>query len=232
MYRRLLHLLCIISICSTFGFHSAHAFSIREKEPPDQATVDRALDSIVTEQQEKNRRIQFRKKLITAIAERLRSSREAIRFAFLLLVITVGLILCYFAVKLVMGLHFKKRKIEVIMEDNHQKTGFNSNLVEGFIENGDWTLAILNMHRDTIVHIMDKELAWSRNMTNLDYRNRLPDRQLADAFMVIAGVSEKILFDDYKANESDCDKCFTSYNSFINGIPGSSYNEPEREPAT
>ncbi len=76
---------------------------------------------------------------------------------------------------------------------------------------GDYSRAIVLLHRLSVAHLVARGLLPAKNFTNEAIAARIDDGALRGVFRVIAGESERILFDRAVATSGDLARCRDEY---------------------
>ncbi|MBN2354187.1 MAG: DUF4129 domain-containing protein [Spirochaetales bacterium] len=85
---------------------------------------------------------------------------------------------------------------------------------------GDWSRAVVLLHRLSVAHLAARGLLPAKNLTNDAIAVRLSDGTLRAIFRAIAVVSERVLFDRAEASEDDYARCRNEYRrAFRDGRP-------------
>ncbi len=76
---------------------------------------------------------------------------------------------------------------------------------------GDWSRAVVLLHRLSVAHLVARGLLPAKNLTNDSIASRLTDRTLRAIFRAIAETSERVLFDRAVATKNDYARCRKEY---------------------
>jgi hypothetical protein len=193
-----------------FLFISFSLFSAPEKKD-----VEKAVNDEIAYQIKSNESGQYWMKLIQNIFEslfKMRSIKDIFFVIFIFIISFLVFMLLFFLLRNITSVNYRSQKTNEL-EVKHESSIFDIKQLETFIGKGDYSGAVLYIHRCSVFHLMKNQTIFNSNLTNFTIYMKITDNGLKETFRQISAVSEKILFDDYKAVSDDADFCRKLYTS-------------------
>jgi len=174
------------------------------KNPDDSQTVDEALRQVKEDEINRIRQNKLEDHLLEEAGKWLSDSRFL--FWYLALVIGLGIVttLIYLIVVVIL-----KRIVERTPKDRSPSAlgpgagRFLPDRLAALLTAGDYSGAVLYLHRGTLYILRDRREISTLNLTNWNIERSIRDPARREAFRRIARLAERILFDRFSAAEKD-----------------------------
>lgn len=158
--------------------------------------------------------MQYWDKLINAVFQKitgLRHTHDLLMILFIFIICAVIFTIMFFLMRNVSSVNFRSR-VDMELEGKSDSSSYDMKHLEDLIDGGDFSGAVVYIHRCSVVHMIKKQVIFSANMTNFSIYLKILDDAMRESFKQISRISEKVLFDEYEAGYDDavlCKKLFT-----------------------
>ncbi len=199
-------LLIILIIIFTYSL-----FSMPEKNE-----VEKTVKKEIKKEIDNNKRSQFISEFFLSIYNKIKSISSFLFYAIIVfIIVTVVFIITLIIIRNVSSSKYSAQMTSAIIEE-HKESVFDKKYFEKLLKDNDLSTAIVYLHRCTIFYLLKNKITYNKNMTNYSLYTKIKDNSIKNAFKKIYIFSEKILFDDYSANNNDLTICKDLYyNNFI-----------------
>jgi hypothetical protein len=178
---------------------------------PEKNDVEKTVKNQIEKELNKNKRNQLIGGFFSSIGKIINATSTFIFIAIIIfIVVTIVLIVTNIIIRNITTSKYAAQINNAIIEE-HKETVFNENKFNELIKKNEFSKAIIYLHRCTIFYLLRNKITYNKNMTNFTLYNKIKDNSLKNAFKKIYISSEKILFDDYTADNSDLLACKDLY---------------------
>lgn len=189
----------------------------KKTTPPTAHDVEIVKESIKQKLLSQNKKIQFSSLFDNNLKDFLQSKKMIIRIIVIFIavsfIITVILLLLRYFItnrQIKLNNNFKQ------LNNNKASLFKNTQDIHQLVEDGNYNEAILLLHYHSIFFLLQNHVVYIKNMTNFDFFRKIKDKKdIAEAFKIIYKISEKIVFDNYKANFNEYEKCALQYKKYF-----------------
>ena len=183
---------------------------------PEKNDVEKIVKNEIAKEINKNKRNQIISGFFSSIFKFIKSTSTFLFYMFIIFcAVTIVLVITQIIIRNVTTLKYTSQLNNAIIEE-HKDAVFNEKIFKELINNNDFSKAIIYLHRCTIFYLLKNHITYNKNMTNYTLYQKIKDNSLKKAFQNIYIVSEKILFDDYIADNKDLSICRDLYyNNFL-----------------
>lgn len=183
---------------------------------PSKSDVVKIVKNEINNEINKNKKGQFISEFFSSIFKTINSASSFLFYSFIVFtIITLVFIITLIILRNISSSKYISQITNAIKEE-HKENVFDEKYFEELLKNDDFSKAIIYLHRCTIFYLLKNKIIFNKNMTNYSLYTRIKDNSTKNAFKKIYIISEKILFDDYSANNNDLYFCKDLYfNNFL-----------------
>jgi hypothetical protein len=186
-------------------------FTINLFSVPEKKDVEKAVNKEIKKEIDKNKRNQFIRDFFSSIYKIFSNISTLISYSFIIFcIVIIGLIITFIIIRNASSSKYNSRFTNAIKEA-YKESVYDEEYFQKLMLNNEYSKAIVYLHRCTIFYLIKNKLIYSKNITNNSLYKKIKNDSIKDAFKNIYVFSEKILFDDYEADNNDMNICKELY---------------------
>lgn len=185
-----------------------------DKAPGDRETVLRSLEEVKREEIEAIKQGYWQAHIFSQLEAWVQSNQF---FIYLLLVLGLAsfvALIIYFIIRFIIAGRRRRKLGGKEFPHEVDTPGFAIRELDALVRSGQYSNAVLLLHRGTVEFLLDEKVLATHNLTNYSIATRITNKPIRQAFLTIALFAERILFDCYEAAEEDfrlCRKTFSRH---------------------
>jgi hypothetical protein len=181
-----------------------------KKDKPDMNKVNATVEKLKNDELVKAKFNNYIRDLFRRSAAFLGSKKNLIIIMSIACGIILLSVILFFVLRYVFSVKYSaKKNIELKKEFN--EFVFDKEYFKKLSDEKKYSEAVLYLHRYSIFYLIQNKIAYRKNMTNNEFYKKINNPEIAGIFRKIYLVSEKILFDNYEAGESDYEYCSNGF---------------------
>lgn len=196
-----------IKIIILVFFLTSLLYSNSKNYVPDNNKVDNSLEEIKKEIIKEYNTIEFIEYFIEKLFEDLKNVTTLLKILLILFCVTITILILYFLLK---NIFRKKIVYKANIDKNKNEEIFNKKFLENLLKCGKYSESILYIYNSLIKIFKNKNYIYKYNATNKEIYNKL-EKELAENFREIYKIAEKILFNNYFADNNEAIFCYNIF---------------------
>jgi hypothetical protein len=205
-----LHLKFIIIMLAVIFYSGCSNIIKFKKDKPDFNKVNAAVERIKNEEILKARFNNYIRDLFRRTAALFGSKKNLIIILSIAGAVVIISVTLFFLIRYIFSMKYSASK-NIDLKKEFNELLFDKNYLKKILDEKKYSEAILYLHRYSIFYLIQNKIAYKKNMTNHEFYKKITNPELAEIFKKIYVASEKILFDNYRAEGSDYENCSNGF---------------------